>query len=164
MLSANIQANCVRLFSLNLGLHCLLHRTFNRRDRICKSRAEGYISESVCQEETSFCRECGKLHCLCEGHDELRRLDIEEIINDIQDLVDNHHEEYRSDDDDDADIDDPVQGTGRHCARSNSGSDYHDDSDDGEGFCDCEDVDIRLCDGEIRARLMQNSAMDKMGY
>ena len=104
---------------------------------------EGYISETVCQEESSFCRGCGEVHCLCEDHGELRRPDVGNIINDIQDLVDNHLEQCRSDDDDEADIDDPVRGTGQHCARSNAGSDYHDDdSDDGddEGCCDCEEV------------------------
>ena len=114
------------------------------------------LQESSGEDDGEFCRECGKVHCQCEDHDELRKLDIENIINDIQDLVDNHHEEHRSDDDDEADIDDPVRGTGRHCARSSVGSDYYDDDfDDGddEGFCEREDVDIRLCDGEVRARL-----------
>ena len=49
--------------------------------------------------------------------------------------------------------------------RSPRGSrpDNSDDSDD-EGFHDCEYIDIRLCSGEIRARLLQKAVMDGQGY
>ena len=35
---------------------------------------------------------------------------------------------------------------------------------DDDGFCECEDVDVRLCDGEIRARLLHHNVMDEDGY
>ena len=77
--------------------------------------------------------------CLCEDHDYSQRQWIERIIGDIQDFIGGNHENHMTDDDDS-------------------------DECDNVGFYGCEDLDIRLCDGAIKARLRQMEMMGDQEY